>query len=561
MAKANLSFSITVSLAFSLLILVTGCQPLQPSSKPLAQSINLVPHKPAKTPNYWCSWGVQNYAADDAAFDACVELKGHFPMAEVLTEKHLFHNPGWANYFPKASKDLYIMFDLGWDTPPGVRFDNERWRLGTLELSTDKFPSCTGTPAERLRKLNQLTKAAGWRSAGIWLASQAAGDGKDGQFMDEKALEQYWRQRAEWSRYAGIEYWKVDYGARGGNPEFRKMLTRIAAEKAHGLLVEHGRGSGPVNDEECPWDTKVYNRKGSYRTWGNGEVLKQAVTLAEFSQILRTYDVTAYFSVPTTLDRVAQILAEFSGRSNVGCIINCEDEPYIAAVLGCAMGILRHPLWRDEPPGIEYDPFDYRKRIDEVTRAVHWHRIAPAFAVGKTENLLDENVLIDTWKFRKGDSWATWLDDKEVLQTAPARVSRGMPLPGVSVPDAGPAPFVFSSRHPNGAVSVATLPRISTGRGAYFPLADVSIEIADAAVPVGIFGRYHSLTLNLTEEPGECRIWAQDLAADKATDITDKVKFEANRITLCGHLIEQIGLSAATPNDLSEPGLVLVIKK
>jgi len=561
MVKIKVSLGIRLLLMFCLLIFVTGCPAGQLVGKSLAQPVNLIPEQPGKTPSYWCTWGAQNYASDDASFEACVELKGHFPMAEVLTEKNVFHTPGWASYFQKARSDLFLMFDLGWDTPAGVRFDNERWQLGTLEVATEKFPSCAGTPAERLWKLNQLSKAAGWRGAGIWLAAQATGDGKNNQFMDEEALEEYWRERARWARYAGIEYWKVDYGARGGKPEYRKMLTRIAAEEAPGLIVEHGRGSGPLNDEECPWDTKDYTRTGGYRNWGNGEVLKQAVTLAGFSQILRTYDVTAYFSVPTTLDRVAQILAEFSGRSDVACIINCEDEPYIAAALGCAMGILRHPLWREEPPNIEYDPFNYRKRIDEVTRAVRWHRIAPAFSVGATGNFLDENVLIDTWCFRHGDAWAVWMDGKEAIQTAPARVSRGMPLPKVCVSDGGPAPYVIASRHPNGAVSVATLARISTGKGPYFPLAEVSIDIADANVPIGIFGRYKSLTLNFPAEPGRSGVLAQDLAGDAALDIRDKVKREGKTITLSGHLIEKVGLSAASPGDLSEPALVLVIKK
>jgi len=561
MMKIKFPFAIKLLLAFTLLILITGCPSARQLAQPLTQPINLIPDKPGKTPSYWCTWGAQNYASTDTAFEYCVELKGHFAIADTLTEKSVFHDPGWANYFEKARSDLFLMFDLGWDTPKGVDFDGKRWRLGTLELATEKFPSCTGTPAERLWKLNQLAKDAGWRGAGIWLASQAPGDEKDGKFMDDKALDEYWRQRARWTRYAGIEYWKVDYGARGGRPEFRRLLTRIAAEEAPGLIVEHGRGSGPLNDEECPWDTENYHRTGGYRNWDNGGVLKQAATLAEFSRILRTYDVTAYFSIPTTLDRVAQILAEFSNRSDINCIINCEDEPYIAAVLGCAMGILRHPLWRDELPDFQYDPSNFRKRIDEVTRAVRWHRIAPAFAVGKTENLLDKDVLIDTWRFRHGDSWATWMDGRESLQIAPARVARGMPLPEVTVPDKGPAPYVIASRHPNGAVSVATLPRISPGRGAYFPLADVSIEIANSASPIGIFGRYKSLTLNLPAELSTPRVLAQDLAADSAIDVTGKVKLEGNKIILSGKLIEKLGLAAASTNDLSEPGLVLVIKK
>ena len=528
--------------------------------KPSLRSINLIPDKPGKTPNYWCTWGAQNYASTDEAFEYCVELKGHFAIADTLTEKSLFHDPGWAKYFQKVQKDMFILYDLGWDTPPGVDFDGERWRLGTLELVSEKFPSCTGTPAERLWRLNELTKAAGWRGAAIWLASQAPGDGKDDQFMPQDQLEQFWRTRAQWTRHAGIEYWKVDYGARGGEPEFRKMLTDIAAEQAPGLIVEHARGSGPVNDEECPWDTKVFNRKGSYRTWGDGEVLEQAVTVAEFSDILRTYDVTAYFSIPTTLDRVAQILAEFSEKPGYSCILNCEDEPYIAAALGTAMGILRHPLWRNEP-GIEYDPFNFKNRIDEVTRAVRWHRIAPAFPVGSCKVTLDDNVLMDTWRFRKYDSWATWLEGREVLQTAPARVARGLPLPEVTIPDAGPAPYVIASRNPNGAVAVATLHRVSPGRGAYYPLADVTVDVPHISAPVGIFGRYRSLTLKFPADLGPCRIYAQDLAGDRAADITTEVNLGRSSITLPGRLIENIGLADASPGDLSEPALVLKIIK
>jgi hypothetical protein len=224
------------------------------------------------------------------------------------------------------------------------------------------------------------------------------------------------------------------------------------------------------------------------------------------------------------------------------------------------MGILRHPLSRTEP-GIEYDPFNFKNRIDEVTRAVRWHRIAPAFPVGTTKVTLDDNVLMDTWRFRKYDSWATWLEGKEVLQTAPARVARGLSLPEVTIPDAGPAPYVIASRNPNGAVAVATLHRISPGRGAYYPLADVTVDVPDMFAPIGIFGKYRSLTLRFPADPSQYKIYAQDLAADTATNITKKVTHSAGKITLSGDLIEKIGLAAASPGDLSEPALVLKIIK
>jgi hypothetical protein len=517
-----------------------------------SHGLNLVPEEPGSTPSYWCTWGIQNYSMED------VDENSHSMVANNLTEELLFERPGWAaNYFPKIRRDLDLLFDLGWEVPLGLQFDKERWRLGTLEVATDKFPSCTGTPAERLRKLNELTRRAGWRGAAIWVPAQAPGDGKNGVLVDMKNLEEYFRQRARWTREAGIEYWKVDYGARGGDADFRHMLTRIAHEANPPIRVEHARGTGPVNDEDIPWENLAGHHTGRYRAWDDGKILRQAVELMKFSDILRTYDVTAYLSVPTTLDRVAQILADTSKSETANGIINCEDEPYIAAGLGCATGILRHPLWKDIR-GKAYDPYQVRHRIDETTRAVRWQRLAPAWPVNQSPIALDPKIRKDAWKFHEGETWGLWLNGKEVVQSAPARVARGTKLPEVAA--VGAAPFVIASRHPNGMLAVATLPRITAQQGIHFPLADVSIEVGAGDRPIGIFGRYRSLTLRLTREMGNRRIWAQDLAGDEAVDVTTQTRRDGSTLTLSGELIERVGLSAATPGDVSSPGMVLALR-
>lgn len=512
---------------------------------------NLVPAQPSSGSSYWCTWGIQNYSLDN------LDPMSHSMVANNLTERQVFDDPGWAtNYFQKARSDLYILFDLGWEVPRGLQFDHERWRLGTLEVATDKFPSCTGTPAERLLKLNHLCRQAGWRGAGIWVAAQAVGDGRDGHLMDPESLEAYFRERARWTREAGIEYWKVDYGARSGDVNFRRMLTRIAHEEAPAFSVEHARGCGPVNDEIVPWEKLVAHHSGRYAAWDDGRILRQALELLSFSDVLRSYDVTAYFSVPTTLDRVAQLLAGSSQIQTATGVLNCEDEPYVAACLGLATGVLRHPLWKDLK-GMAYDPYQIRKRIDEVTRAVRWQRLAPAWSVNHSATVLDPQVLKDTWVFRTGETWAEWLGGREVVQAAPARVGRGTALPEVSAQ--GEAPFVAASCHPNGSLAVATLPRIRRGQGIHFPLADVSLDAGAGDRPVGVFGRYRSLRLRLSGPLGARRLWAQDLAGDKATDVTSQVTLHSNAITLTGELIERVGLSAATPGDLSNPGLVLAL--
>jgi len=144
-----------------------------------------------------------------------------------------------------------------------------------------------------------------------------------------------------------------------------------------------------------------------------------------------------------------------------------------------------------------------------------------------------------------------------VVQGAAARIARGMDLPEVSL--SGELPFVVASRHPNGAVAVATLPRIQTGKGIHLPLAEVSLAIGDAARPVGIFGRYQTLRLRLSRELGQRRVWAQDLAGDKATDVTAEVQKQGASIILEGDLINRVGLAASSPDDVSNPGLVLKI--
>lgn len=52
-------------------------------------------------------------------------------------------------------------------------------------------------------------------------------------------------------------------------------------------------------------------------------------------------------------------------------------------------------------------------------------------------------------------------------------------------------------------------------------------------------------------------IWAQDLLADEATDIIDRVLIKGNTLTIPGELIDQVGTSAGDAGDISAPGMVL----
>ena len=57
----------------------------------------------------------------------------------------------------------------------------------------------------------------------------------------------------------------------------------------------------------------------------------------------------------------------------------------------------------------------------------------------------------------------------------------------------------------------------------------------------------------------ERRVLAQDLAGNKAIDISGLVKVRGKSLYIPGNVIRRIGLHDATPGDISAPGLVIVI--
>ena len=230
---------------------------------------------------------------------------------------------------------------------------------------------------------------------------------------------------------------------------------------------------------------------------------------------------------------------------------------------------MRHPYVGNLPDGQQDFVFppvarDLKQCLDEVERGVLWHRVAPPFKVDGQVNI-DATNLTDTWCFQTHEGWATKTPGKWVTNSAPARITRGgLPLPLVKV-EAGEAPFVIASRHPNGALTIATLGRTlcasSTDRKYWTPLADITLAAGKLTGPIAIFGHYKSLTLTFDAPMAGRTILAQDILGDQARDITVQAIIQGNTVTLPGKLIEQIGLEKATPGDKSDPGLVISISK
>jgi hypothetical protein len=492
----------------------------QPSSRE-----NLVPDTPCTAPNYWCTWAVQNYMYGQRFKSLRSEIlegdSGSRLAHDAMSERALLGHNGWAvHFFPRVRKDLYLMLDDGWESGGTASF----------ELDARKFSSFSGLPEERLAALNGAIRKTDWRAAALWCRNTPGGR------RDE--------QLEKLSEAAGIDYWKVDIG----DPAFH--LIDLRRRNRTRLMLEHVHGEQPVNGD--------WRRDGRFgaQPWGS----RRQQILAR-TDVYRTYDVTSILSLPTTLDRVAEMLRGAQGKDG-RALLNVEDEVYFAAAMGCTMGVLRHPLYGLRPAP-DMDLFlngsrQAKRRMDEVVRAVRWQRIAAPYPVGTGTIHVSDEVLTDSWTFEPGQTWQKDLAGKTAYQGAPACMSRDIALPRVT--SSSEKPFIFASRFPNGAVAIGAQERTHTGRDWYMPSAEVELQVGDAPGPYGIFGSFTMLTLVFDRPLQGRRMIAQDLAGEEAIDVTNRVRIDGRSLQLTEANLQSFGLRAATQGDLSSPGLVLALR-
>lgn len=479
---------------------------------------SLVPESPSNAPDYFCTWNIQGYV--------CSYVNSE-EQRLAMTEKNMFGEgtyQNWVSFFPKIRKDLYFVMDDSWDIPLDEKYKNDN--VGTVELNQERFPSFTGNPTERLKKLVTAVEAKGWKGLGGWTCAQEAvalGN------VDPQA---YWEERMKTAQEAGFKYWKVDWGKKSRNQEWRERLTRLGRIYAPDLIIEHAM-------------------EGKY---------------VSFSDVYRTYDVENITAQPVTIRRVAELL-KYKKQGDAKALINCEDEPYIAVGMGCAIGVMRHPFVGNLPNDTADFVFpsvgrDIKNRLDEAVRGVIWHRIAEPFGVGTTDYTIDTIDLNDYWVLGKNETYNTSRKVGErIKESAPARVSRGLPLPEVDRSSLS-RPFVLSSAYPNGAVAIVTIGH-SINRDYITERVGVKQAIPDIEKPIGIFGDYESLTLVLPQpiKASTYTIWGQDLAGDTPVNITKEITIKGSQVIIPGKVIRKVGLSAASKGDVSDPGLVLKFVK
>ena len=487
-------------------------------------NIDLIPDCQNQTPDYYCTWQTQLYATSDGK-----------PAGQraVIGERALFEKEkpyGWAYFYEEARRDLFLVMDDSWDVPP----DGDPRYYGSLQLDGDKFPAAVGgskSNAEALKRLSDRIKALGWRGLGGWVCAQESAC-----VADADKPEAYWTARLREANAAGMSFWKVDWGERGRDLAFRRMLTDLGHVHAPALIIEHA----------C---------------------INEAVP---YSDVFRTYDVPAILSIPMTLQKLCNCMAGNTAAPGYAGLINCEDEPYTAAAGGFSMGIMRHPYAGPLPNGRADMSFpalhrDIKTKLYEVIRAARWHRIAPAFGVNARELAVSPQVLQDDWRFEdlsaELESW--WLPNGSLFDrmgtegmaaSAPAAIARRMPLPTVLPDENSRIPYLVAAKNPNGAVSIATLGR-TQGRTYGIPHCDITAETGDGSL-IGIFGEYKSLTLR-TSHKAIKTVLMQDVAGDHAYDVTDRVALAGGSVTIPGELIHTVGREAQPGGDTSAPGVVL----
>lgn len=516
---------------------------------------NLVPNEIGTAPNYWCTWYWQNYLilkGQEVTNPDAGTIYTNKAAREGMTEKNIFGKQGMAVVMlPKTRSDYYFVIDHGWQDK-----SISKNTFFTLMMDTVDFPGYAHLkPKEKIKQMNIDIKALGWKGLGLWVRGNPS--------------EEELRKFVEWSKYAGIEYWKID----GGDIEnyyASKIKNKIYPE----LTLEHITGAGPINPK---WDItglslypSVYHREEAV-SQKLGASLTSATEKAEKSldvikntDVFRTYDAAPLLVSTTTMQRIHDILVETSGNSEYKAFLNIQDDCNIAAALGLLVAVKRHPM---KTPRM-YKGKDFHlqisgerhvdQRLNEMDRFALWQRIAPPMSAGYGTYQFSKQNLVDSIVFQENDTWFKPSHGKMVRQSAPAIMARNIALPEVKYKVL--APYVMASKFSNGAIAIATEGRVTPRQSWIHPKADIVLKEVETNKPIGIFGYYESLTLDFLQIlPNNIKIYGQDLLSEKAIDITEKVTINKKQIVISGGLIEEIGRMAGDPDDISVPGMVIKI--
>lgn len=517
----------------------------------------------ARHATYWCTWTTQTETLEGHRQTGELKFPGDQGVPGVrdnMNEDILFGPRGWANLFPGYRGDMVFMVDDGWDVPYGAKGGPDGIHsFGSLVPDRERFPSfgVGASDRDRLRAFVRRTEDFGWKGLGVWVACQAYRERFEAPFTLEELKEDL-RRKLDEAAYAGVKYWKVDWGVHNFHVWYRRLMSEMKERYYPELVIDHCRGfnnavNGAVDPHLRPASDTYRNIGTTGRVFGvpeYGPVTRDMEEIMSFSDVFRTYDSAHPLTTATMLERAAWELA-CADKTASRVVINTEDEPLLAAGLGLELSLMRAPVWPGNPVR---DVRPRHRRISEDLRCIVWQRDAPAFGSDTPARARHSARSIrESWRFLPGECWFTGEQEIEYFQVAPACVTRGLPLPDVRGADGGETPYVVGSRHPNGALAFAALPLLDPVRLSRTPRAEARFDAAlEPGVPVAVFGTFGTLTLDDRANGG--RVLARDLLGGEAVDITAQCRRAAGRVELPGEAIAAIGASRNPPGDDSEPG-------
>lgn len=517
--------------------------------------VNLVPNTVGSSPNYWCTWYWQNYRileGEDVTNPDAKTVYSNLAAREEMTEVDIFGENGMAVVMlPKTRSDYYFVIDHGWQDKSIAKNT-----FFTMIMDTLDFPKYAHlSPKDRIAEMNVDIKALGWKGLGLWVRGNPS--------------ESEMREYVEWSKYGGVEYWKID----GGDIK-HYYASKIKNEIYPELTLEHVTGTGPINPN---WQTaglslypSVYNKEEAVSQKLEASLNKatakveQSLDVIKNTDVFRTYDAAPLLVSTTTLQRVHDILIQTAGDNEYKAFLNIQDDCNIAAGLGLLVAAKRHPM--KTPRMFKGKDLHFQiagdrhvdQRLNEMDRLAMWQRIAPAMKAGYGSYAFSNHNLVDSIVFQESDTWYKATHGKMVRQSAPAIMARNIALPEVN--SNGLVPYVMASKFPSGAIAIATEGRVLPNDSWIQPKAAIKLNDAELNLPIGVFGHYESLTLQFKEKlPAQISVYAQDLLSQKAIDITEELFIEDMSIKIPGKLIDKIGTMENDQGDISVPGMVVKI--
>ena len=460
-------------------------------------------------------------AASQAMLAELLQMKNEYGSQDwdALTAETLFGDTNYFHFLPRDQRgEILFTLGVGWNAPFWAKADSNQ--LAEIDPDPEKFGALGDTPLQRLRGLVERTREYGYSGLGLelWMHSHTTSN---------NAQRPLWEERARRCQQAGVALLKITYTVEW-DESFSQMITEVMSRCAPDVELELS----------TPWQ-RYLSRADSQAIADRRRQYSRLLPVSDAVMVTDAFEPFATVSALRNADLALSCGATpQNGRRG---LLNFGNQVYAGAVLGGTLTVSR-PGWESEA-------------------ALGWQRLSPPFGVHTATYHRSAEELMDSHRFYRNVE-RPQLEGHTLRHTAPAVMSRGCPLPTVTVRE-GITPYVAASRNPlTDAYALGSFRRNVHPNTGLWGLADVTLSVDSTTVPVGLFGLFASVTLvyphPLSEE---IRITVQDPAGHLAPlDVTREVTRQGNTLHLDGNRLGYWGKRARTQDSDDDPSLILRIE-